>query len=62
MNPWLNNEGCHIYFDRITPIDQHGQDAAEPTFRYLGDAGCRDHDEDEDIADCVRDARRHVEE
>ncbi len=62
MNPWLNREGCHIYFDRITPIDEHGQDAAEPTYRYWR-AGCgRDHDEYEDLADCVRDARRHIEE
>ena len=62
MNPWLNDLGCHIYFDRITPIDEHGADAAPSTYRYHC-AGCgRDHDEYEQLADCVRDARRHIEE
>ncbi len=62
MNPWLNDEGCHIYFDRIAPIDEHGTETSSPTYRYYC-ANCgRDHDEYEDLADCVRDARRHIEE
>lgn len=62
MNPWLNDQGCHIYFDRITPIDERGAVAGESAYRYHC-AGCgRDHDEYVSLADCVRDARRHIEE
>ena len=62
MNPWLNSDGCHIYFDRITPIDEHGNTAAEPTYRYWCVSCGRDQDEYEELADCVRNARRHIEE
>ena len=62
MNPWLNRDGCHIYFDRITPIDERGHEAAEPTYRYWCAQCGRDQDEYEDLAECVRDARRHIEE
>ena len=44
------------------PIDEHGAVAAEPTYRYWCAQCGRDQDEYEDLADCVRDARRHIEE
>ena len=62
MSPWLNDLGCHIYFDRIMPIDEHGNTASEPTFRYWCASCGHDHDEYEELADCVRDARRQIKE
>ena len=62
MNPWLNDLGCHIYIDRITPIDAHGKDAAEPSYRCWCAHCGRDQDEYEELADCVRGARLHIEE
>ena len=62
MNPWLTHEGRQIYFDRIAPIDEHGNDTGCSSYRYYC-ANCgRDYDDYDDLADCVRDARRHTKE
>jgi hypothetical protein len=61
MNPWSNENGCEIFFEELAAIDEHGADAAPSAYRYhCAACGC-DRDEYKSLADCVRDARRHIE-
>ncbi len=61
MNPWLNDEGCHIYFDKTVPIDEHGNETGRGAFSWW--CACnRSQDDYESLPDCVRGARAHIEE
>ena len=61
MNPWINDRGCQIYFDKTVPINEHGEETGTGTFSWC--CACnRSRDDYESLPDCVRDARAHIEE
>ena len=61
MNPWINDRGCQVYFERLASIDEHGAETGYATYSWH--CTChRSQDDYEHLPDCVRDARAHIEE
>ena len=61
MNPWSNERGCEIFFEKTAGIDEHGNETGYATYSWW--CACnRSRDDYERLDACVRDARDHIEE
>ena len=61
MNPWSNDQGCEISFEELAVIDEHGNMTAGQTYSWWCRCGLS-RDLYDDLPDCARDARAHIEE
>ena len=61
MNPWSNDKGCEIFFEQLAATDEHGNETARQTYSCWCRRGLN-RDLYEELSECVRDARAHIEE
>ena len=61
MDPWSNDKGCEIFFEELVAIDEHGNETAGQTYSRWCRCGLH-RDQYEQLSECVRDARAHIEE
>lgn len=59
--PWLNDSGCDISFEKLAAINEHGNEIGYATYSWWCRCGLH-RDDHEQLDDCVRDARAHIEE
>lgn len=61
MNPWSNDDGCEIFFEKVASITEQGEETGYATYAWR--CACnRRRDDYESLPECVRDARAHIEE